>query len=248
MPSQSESQSLHSLIKHVQQSIERENNTRHKPLAVPDITTSLLSPLGAALPLHVSLSRTLQIKTDVRHAFVESLASSLRNAAVRPFTAQFTRLKWVPNFDQTRWFLVLGLQKPTHDEFNRLLNACNEAAHRCGHSGLYQGGKGDGPMEDCSSRSSAEKTRAQEGSNICDGHPRCVDNTDRFHISIAWNLVQPDPAWIALVTNIDVTSVVGPIEIAFDVVKAKVGNTINNIALGARKSGGATKAGLLGLG
>ncbi|KAF2682464.1 hypothetical protein K458DRAFT_307340 [Lentithecium fluviatile CBS 122367] len=249
LPSQTESQDLYRLIEDVQATIERANNTRRKPLPVPDITPSLWSPLGAALPLHVSLSRTLQIKTNDRDAFLDSLKSSLWKAAVRSFHVHFSKLKWVPNFERNRWFLVLGIEKPVQDELNRLLDACNEAAWKCGHPGLYIGGIGDGPMEGNTSSTIARKRTksSQRGTGNKTTRPDPVDRTDIFHVSIAWNLLEPDPEWLSLVRNIDVAGYAGLATTSFDVVKAKIGNVVNNIDLGNRQSALGTKGGVLGL-
>jgi hypothetical protein len=228
--------------------MESANASRRKPLPVPAITPSLRSPLGAALPLHVSLSRTLQIKTDDRDAFLDTLKTLLRKAAVRPFHIRFSRLKWVPNFERNRWFLVLGVEKPARDELNRLLAACNEAMQESGHPGLYTGGIGDGPMEGNTTRAIARKRRksTQEGTSLENASPTCVDYTEYFHVSIAWNLVEPDAEWLTLVRSIDVADYAGLAMTSFDAVKAKIGNTVNNIDLGTRSANLGVKSGLLG--
>ncbi|KAL1609275.1 poly(U)-specific 3'-to-5' RNA exonuclease [Nothophoma quercina] len=172
VPTQTESDSLHNLIQTIGDSIKQENKKRAKPLPVPDIIPSLQSELGAPLPLHVSLSRTLQIKTDDRETFLGTLNTSLRRAAIQAFHADFRGLKWVSNFERNRWFLVLGIKKPAHNELNRLLSACNEAARKCGHPALYSGGKGDGPMENNSPTLGPDLKRDK------------VDRSDNFHVSI----------------------------------------------------------------
>ncbi|KAF3046363.1 poly(U)-specific 3'-to-5' RNA exonuclease [Didymella heteroderae] len=236
VPSQTESDGLHSLIKAVKDALENQNLKRAEPLPLPDIIPSLQSELGAPLPLHVSLSRTLQIKTDDRESFRGTLNTSLRRAAVQAFHFDFRGLKWVPNYERNRWFLVLGIKKPAHDELNRLLSACNEAAQKSGHPALYSGGKGDGPME----------------SNSPTAHsPNEHDKTDcseMFHISIAWNLIEPDPKWISLVRDMDVDKHIHSPQAAFDVVKARVGNVVHNFDLITRKSSLGAGRGSLGLG
>ncbi|KAF2636590.1 hypothetical protein P280DRAFT_409034 [Massarina eburnea CBS 473.64] len=229
VPSQPESQSLHALIDQV------------KVLVKGDIVIapSLLSPLGTPLPLHISLSRTLQIRTDDREPFLQTLITSLRKAAVRPFSVRFSRLKWVPNFDRNRWFLVLVAEKPAQDELNRLLAACNDAARRCRHPALYTGGRGDGPMDGNTSEATAGKRRKSS---------QDVDCTENFHVSIAWNLVEPDPAWSGLVQKLDISNHVDGLEMSFNVVKAKIGNAVSSIDLASRKAGLGTNSGLLGLG
>ncbi|KAH7123680.1 U6 snRNA phosphodiesterase Usb1 [Dendryphion nanum] len=254
VPSRTESDQLLNLIYSVQEAIASANALRSNPLPIPDITPSLLSPLGAPLPLHISLSRTLQIKTEDRDDFLDTLTSSLRKSGVRPFEAQLTSLKWVPNYERNRWFLVLGIEKPSHDELNKLLEACNSATGKCGHPGLYIGGGGDGPMEDNTSQghvlkrrrsSRAEKHRSKATPvNTTDG-----DRSDRFHISIAWNLVEPDPEWVTLVGNVDVVKLAkSPATIPFDAVKARIGNTVHSIPLATKTSALGKSTGILGLG
>ncbi|KAF1932117.1 uncharacterized protein M421DRAFT_284824 [Didymella exigua CBS 183.55] len=221
VPVQAESDSLHSLIQTIKDALKQANLKRAKPLPVPDIIPSLQSELGAPLPLHVSLSRTLQIKTDDRKSFLGTLNTSLRRAAVQAFHFDFCDLKWVPNYERNRWFLVLGIKKPAHDGLNRLLSACNEAAQKCGHPALYSGGKGDGPM----GSNSPPYTKHDK-----------TDRSDMFHVSIAWNLTEPDPDWIYLVKNMDVDKHIQSPQAAFDVVKARVGNVVHNFNLVARKS------------
>jgi hypothetical protein len=188
------------------------------------------------LPLHVSLSRTLQIKTDDRESFLGTLNTSLRRAAVQAFRFDFRGLKWVPNYERNRWFLVLGIKKPVHDELNRLLCACNEAAQKSGHPALYSGGKGDGPMDSNSptARSPIEHIK--------------TDRSDMFHVSIAWNLAEPDAEWVSLVQDMDVDKLIDSPRAAFDVVKARVGNVVHNFDLVTRNQNVGTGRGSLGLG
>lgn len=220
-------------------------------MPIPDITPSLRSPLGTPLPLHISLSRTLQIRTDDRDEFLNILTLALRKAAVKPFDIRFTTLKWVPNFEGNRWFLVLSIEKPPEDELNRLLYACNDACEECGHPGLYTGEKGDGPMERNPSSESPRKRRRSsakgektEGVHITER----LDRTENFHISIAWNLLEPAPEWIALLRDIDVNKIVDQPTAPFNVVKAKIGNAVHNIPLGSKIPSAQKGGGILGLG
>lgn len=197
---------------------------RAKPLPVPDIIPSLQSELGAPVPLHVSLSRTLQVKTEDRESFLGTLDVALRRAAVQAFRFAFRGLKWVPNYQRNRWFLVLGIERPVHDELNRLLSACNEAAQKSGFPALYAGGKGDGPMEINSPTASSPDGRES------------IDRSENFHVSIAWNLEEPDHQWIELVQGLHVDSLVRSPQASFDVVKARVGNVVHNFDLRTRKN------------
>jgi hypothetical protein len=228
-PSQAESDALHGVIQLVRDTIDLENKKRSYKSLVPKLVPSLQSELGAPLPLHVSLSRTLQIRKEDREDFLETLTSCLRRAAVQSFPFRFQGLKWVPNFERSRWFLVLSIEKPGQDELNRLLNACNEATRRCGHPGLYVGGHGDGPME---SNTVDDERKRRKG---LQDEGRIVDRSDRFHISIAWNLEEPDASWTSLIKEIDVSKHVQSPHALFDTVKARIGNVVHNVNL---KSGG----------
>ncbi|KAF2467385.1 uncharacterized protein BDR25DRAFT_266781, partial [Lindgomyces ingoldianus] len=233
VPSHTESEKLQDLIDSISASIHNANSTRANPIPVPDIIPLLRSPLGASLPLHISLSRTLQIQTGDRDACLDTLTSSLRKAAVRPFGIRFASLKWVPNFERNRWFLVLSIAKPPQNELNRLLDACNEAAERCGYPGLYTGGPGDGPVEDNTSVGNTKKRRKTLSKEKKHKYatPGAIDRSDNFHISIAWNLEGPAPEWMALVQNIALDRDLLSSGTHFDVVKAKIGNVVHNIEL-----------------
>jgi hypothetical protein len=242
IPLQTESDNLQNLIQHVRDTVELHNKKSPRTSVAPNIIPSLQSELGAPLPLHISLSRTLQIKTEDRDAFLGTLRSCLRKSAVRSFHFKFQSLKWVPNFERNRWFLVIGIEKSTCNELNRLLNACNEATGRCGHPALYTGGQGDGPMENnpVSDGSKKRKSEATEEDEE-------VDHSNRFHISIAWNLEEPDPELISLIKTLDVAKYLHQPQAAFNTVKARVGNMVHNIVLRTGKSDHSTRRGVLGL-
>lgn len=232
IPSQAESDSLLALIQHVRDALSLQNKTRSTKLPVPNIIPFLHSELGAPLPLHVSLSRTLQIRTEDREAFLETLKSCVRRAAVRSFRFSFSSLKWVPNFERNRWFLVLGIEKPAKNELNKLLGACNGAAGKCGHPGLYVGGVGDGPMETETLPIKEDQADARQHAGVEE-----TDWSDRFHVSIAWNLEEPHPEWVSLVKSVNLDEHVRSLEASFDAVKVRVGNVVHGIDLRSRSTG-----------
>ena len=240
MPTQAESNALHSLIQHVRDLLEAGNARRVKKLPMPDIIPSLQSDLGALLPLHVSLSRTLQIKTHDRDAFLDALRASLRRCAVSAFTCEFQGLKWVPNFEHNRWFLVLSIKRPENDELNTLLRACNQAAQNTGHPGLYTGGAGDGPMD--VDHKDGPKRRRVDGNEI--GPKDC---SQHFHVSIAWNLTEPEAEWTTLVQAIEASRYIKSPDASFDAVKVRIGNAVHSIALGPKRPGLGIRGRVLGL-
>lgn len=222
--------------------LELENTKRIKKLPIPEIKPSLQSDLGVSVPLHVSLSRTLQIKTEDRETFLDTLSASLRRSAVPAFSFEFQGLKWVPNFERNRWFLVLSIKRPENDELNALLRACNQAAIDTGHPGLYTGGAGDGPMEDVDQNHGPKRRKVDKND------PQPQDCSQYFHVSIAWNLAEPDAKWAALVQNIDISKYIESPGATFDAVKVRIGNAVHNIPLVSKRPGLGKSGRGLGLG
>jgi hypothetical protein len=75
-----------------------------------------------------------------------------------------------------------------------------------------------------------------------------VDYSDRFHISIAWNLEEPDPELTSLIKTLDVSKHLHEPQAAFKTVKARVGNMVHNIELRTGEADRGTRRGVLGLG
>lgn len=78
--------------------------------------------------------------------------------------------------------------------------------------------------------------------------PDSADRSGNFHVSMAWNLTEPAAEWVSLVQGMDVDSHVRSPQASFDVVKARVGNTVHNFHLGSRKNSLVKAQGSLGLG
>lgn len=122
----------------------------------------LQSELGAQLPLHISLSAPLMLRTEQKTEFELAVGSKTMESGVGRVEVQVRRLRWECNFDGTRWFLVLGVATPVNDELNMLLHVCNRCAMDFKLPMLYAGGEA-APQE----------------------------SSDAFHISIAWQLTEP---------------------------------------------------------
>jgi hypothetical protein len=191
-----------------------------------------MSEMHLACRTRRARSRTLQIRTEGREAFLETLKSCVRRAAVRSFHFGFSSLKWVPNFERNRWFLVLSIERPAKNELNELLSACNDAAGKCGHPGLYAGGVGDGPMETETLPIREDQVDARQHVGVEE-----TDWSDRFHVSVAWNLEEPHPDWVSLVKSVNLDEHVRSPEASFDAVKARVGNVVHSIDLRCRSAG-----------
>jgi len=126
------------------------------------VTSSLSNDLDVAQPLHISLSRSLQVPTQRREELLSSMRSAITSSRVNRFDIAPGGLKWVSNYDQTRWFLALELEKPENDGLNRLLKACNQAAFAQQYPTLYT-----------------------------ETNDQSADFSKYFHFSLAWSLI-PD--------------------------------------------------------
>jgi len=51
---------------------------------IPTVQSLLESELGAEMPLHISLSRSLMLSTDERQRFIEKLKSVLEEYVTKP--------------------------------------------------------------------------------------------------------------------------------------------------------------------
>lgn len=191
------------------------------------VQSLLQSALSAPLPLHISLSRSLVLQTPQRDAFLDAIASHLLASGVRPFTVRFGSLKWVPNFERTRWFLVTGLERPDQDELNRLLNACNDTARSFGLGALYE-------RDEFCAESARSAAGHKQKSNSKDG-----DRSDRFHISLAWTLEAPSAEYIDPLSDPQIArfvqeSITDSLSVKFDVVKVKIGNAVHSLKLNTK--------------
>ncbi|KIW00992.1 uncharacterized protein PV09_07511 [Verruconis gallopava] len=189
------------------------------------VHTLLQSDLGAPLPLHVSLSRSLALHTDQREAFLSRVRGHVAAAAVRAFDVRFTKVAWYPNHERNRWFLSLGVRRPGADELNRLLGACNDACREMRQPELYV------PPRDEPENAQQGRSWRQEASR-----PRrrvdVPDCSEAFHVSLAWSL---EPQRLA-----GGLQEISPDELAdlsthFDCVKVKIGNTVSSLPLHATK-------------
>ncbi|KAI4128838.1 MAG: hypothetical protein LQ338_002538 [Usnochroma carphineum] len=167
----------------------------------PDVRlhSLLTSDLGAGLPLHISLSRTLMLAADQRQSFTKDLETAIGESGVGPFSVVLKSLRWVPNHENNRSFLVLQTRKPPGDELNDLLRASNKVARSFGQPCLYipeeapTSGKVVRKRDEQGSSSQIKPTR-QMHARLCDyGKQSEVheDASNHFHISIGWMLESP---------------------------------------------------------
>lgn len=190
----------------------------------------LLSDLSAPLPLHISLSRSLVLKTDQRDQFLQHTTTNLRDARVRPFTVGYSKLDWYPNHDKTRWFLSLSVAAPKQNELNKLLDACNQAAASMQQPKLYVP---DGDEEISTSVSKKQKVANLDinGEKATPANSLSMpDCSDFFHISLAWSLSPQRLDEEALCSHTSESALNG-LKTTFDAVKVKIGNVITPISL-----------------
>ncbi|KAI2696076.1 hypothetical protein CBS147332_9165 [Penicillium roqueforti] len=184
----------------------------------PVVHSLLHSDLGAQLPLHISLSRPVILRTEQRALFTEALEKAIHASHVLSFHVQPDTLYWSSNYEKTRWFLVLGVRRPSHDGLNRLLKMSNETLARFGQPPLYATSS---TQEQQTSASLRDRSSSQERE----------DFSGCFHISLAWRLSEPSPKESELVAKIDLQTL-REIQVGFDCVKAKIGNIVSSIPLG----------------
>jgi hypothetical protein len=151
------------------------------------------------------------------------------------FDVSFTALDWVPNFEKTRWFLVLRLAKPDANGLNKLLHVSNIAVQEYGQPPLYVSGAPVGEMV-------AKKMTQPRRSNGKAARPISAskmewssiqDVSDAFHISIAWTLESPSDQLLKVTTSINTEDLakMKQIQLKIREIKAKVGNVVTNIPL-----------------
>ncbi|KAF8424528.1 U6 snRNA phosphodiesterase Usb1 [Tirmania nivea] len=106
------------------------------------LISSLVSDLGAEQPLHVSLSRPNNLKTEERARFVDLLEERIHKARLKPFDIFFKGFEWVSNSDGTRWFFVMTA-KSEENELSTLLRLTNSSFAMYRQPALYSEHKGD---------------------------------------------------------------------------------------------------------
>ncbi|KAJ5780781.1 hypothetical protein N7457_005941 [Penicillium paradoxum] len=189
--------------------------------AAPIVHSLLHSDLGAQLPLHISLSRPVVLRTEQRAAFTESLQEAIQDSHVQSFDVRPNRLYWSSNYEKTRWFLVLGVQKPSHDGLNRLLKLSNDTLARFGQPPLYSKPQVQGQQ----TSASLHRESIDRNSSL-----PVEDFSGCFHISLGWSLMGPSPKECERIAGIDLRALEG-LHVKFDSVKAKIGNHVASIPL-----------------
>ncbi|KAI2967962.1 hypothetical protein CBS147323_4510 [Aspergillus niger] len=184
----------------------------------------LHSDLGAQLPLHISLSRPVVLRTEQRQSFLELFQSQLKESQIPAFNVTTNSLDCVSNYEKTRWFYVLRAEKPEGNALNRLLRLSNRALARFEQPPLYE-----------SSQDVAAVRKSNEGGTTLpressDSGQTGADYSHCFHISLAWSLTGLSSAESELIGGVDLQKV-RELSVRFDCVKVKVGNHVSSIPL-----------------
>ncbi|OAX79271.1 hypothetical protein ACJ72_06413 [Emergomyces africanus] len=191
-----------------------------------EIHDLLHSDLGAQVPLHISLSRPVVLVTEDRQPFRDLLNDAIRESDIHPFFVRMDGLDWVSNFEKTRWFLVLRVIKPKNNELNRLLAISNQSLSAFRQPPLYQIPP---PATMRAQKRDTETPRTQRSKTSA----TVADYSEYFHISIAWSLTEPSLEDKQRVALVELGGVKG-IEVHFDSVKLKIGNSVHNLELPSR--------------
>ncbi|KAK6330265.1 poly(U)-specific 3'-to-5' RNA exonuclease [Orbilia blumenaviensis] len=168
----------------------------------------LYSDLGTQLPLHISMSRPIVLRTEERDSFMTELERALQRNGVQEFDVQFTSLEWVPNQDRTRWFWVMRATgpampgQPRQTLLSSLLATCNRVVRNHNQPGLY--------LTDA-------RGATREG----------------FHVSIGWSLTEPsrdlsEAISAAISSN---QTKLSDLTMKCDALKVKIGNVVHAVEL-----------------
>ncbi|KAH0137618.1 hypothetical protein KCU82_g18180, partial [Aureobasidium melanogenum] len=204
--------------------------------ALPDssnVHSLLQTPLQVSLPLHVSLSAPLVLRTGNKDAFLETITEAVTpviRSLRHPIAVRPASLSWHGNDDSSRYFLVLRVQDAEKTQetsaltlLNQLLKASNKAALDFDQPQLYT------------------KLKRQAGS---------LDFSPYFHISIGWSLPSQDrkleddnlklqPAVESILKELCENMVV-----SFDAVKIRIGQTVTALPIGSKHPHSRTKGGV----
>ena len=145
-------------------------------------------------------------------------------------------MEWVANYENTRWFLVLKLEKAPQNGLNKLLHLSNRTVAGFGQPSLYTDSSVDGQNRKSQagivSRSKKAKGGPSSSSISRFEASNDVDMSSSFHISIGWTLAAPtqDMRQILNTTGISFEA----IKVEVNTVKVKIGNGITAISLASK--------------
>ena len=145
-------------------------------------------------------------------------------------------LEWVANYEKTRWFLVLKLEKAPQNGLNKLLHVSNQTVTNFGQAPLYTNMLQDSHDGQSRKRQAANRGRSKETMRVTasssmshSGLSNDNDMSSSFHVSIGWTLGDPtQDVNERLNTNgIDFHN----LKVDVNTVKVKIGNGITAVSL-----------------
>ena len=145
-------------------------------------------------------------------------------------------MEWVANYENTRWFLVLKLERAPQNGLNKLLHLSNRTVVGFGQPSLYTDSSVNGQTWRSQavivSRSKRAKGGPSSSSISRSGASSDVDMSSSFHISIGWTLDAPtqDMRQKLNTTGVNFEA----IKIEVNTVKVKIGNGITAVSLASK--------------
>ena len=200
----------------------------------PSAVHSLLqTPLAVPLPLHISLSAPLVLRTETKDQFLADITDTLTpilRSLRHPIAVRPASLSWHGNVNSTRYFLVLRVEDAQDDDhgalalLSQLLRASNRVAQQYGQPQLYTGSSG----RNAATKSAREKADERDVSSY-------------FHISIAWTLPSTDmdlgdEDLKAQTAVQDAMKDVHAMKVPFDAVKIRLGQAVTALPFGVKHS------------
>ncbi|CAF9910366.1 poly(U)-specific 3'-to-5' RNA exonuclease [Imshaugia aleurites] len=198
----------------------------------------LRSDLGAELPLHISLSRPVVLLAHQRQPFIDAMTRAISKTTLSPFKAAARGLEWVVNYEKTRWFLVLKLERAPQDGLNKLLHLSNQTVMKFGQPPLYTdlrqySAGGQNQKRQAGNQGRSKETSAAASSSVIPSESSNeFDLSSSFHVSIGWTLGAPTQP---LREKLDATGVdFQSLRVDVTTVKVKIGNGITAISLATK--------------
>lgn len=148
-------------------------------------------------------------------------------------------LEWVANYEKTRWFLVLKLERAPQNGLNKLLHLSNQTVADLGQPPLYTdlaqySADGQTRKRQAGGRGrSKETTGAVASSSLSRSEPSTkIDFSSSFHVSIGWTLGVPAQGLRERLNATGIESQALTVDV--NTVKVKVGNGITAISLATK--------------
>lgn len=151
-----------------------------------------------------------------------------------------TGFDWTANYEKTRWFLVMRLDRAPHDGLNKLLRMSNTVVQRFGQPMLYTDSQSSrathpkypqvhkNPRKDSTKSGSASSKDSMFYTELAN----YVDASTSFHVSIGWTLTRPSNSSSKKLKY--ASHDFQAMKISVDSVKVKIGNSITSIPLASK--------------